>query len=46
MTSPAEPEDLDELVVHLADLTIDVEEKDTEVRIFAENATPIRAGPG
>jgi hypothetical protein len=30
------PEDLDELVVHLADLTIDVEEKDTKVRIFAE----------
>ena len=30
------PEDLDELVVHLADLTIDVEEKDTNVRIFAE----------
>jgi hypothetical protein len=30
------PEDLDELVVHLADLTIDVDEKDTRVRIFAE----------
>ncbi|MEU7905423.1 hypothetical protein [Actinoplanes sp. NPDC049118] len=30
------PEDLDELVVHLAELTIDVEEKDTKVRIFAE----------
>ncbi len=30
------PEDLDELVVHLADVTIDVEEKDTKVRIFAE----------
>jgi hypothetical protein len=30
------PEDLDELVVHLADLTLDVEEKDTKVRIFAE----------
>jgi hypothetical protein len=30
------PEDLDELVIHLADLTIDVEEKDTKVRIFAE----------
>jgi hypothetical protein len=30
------PEDLDELVVHLADLTIDVEEKDTKVKIFAE----------
>jgi hypothetical protein len=30
------PEELDELVVHLADLTIDVEEKDTKVRIFAE----------
>jgi hypothetical protein len=30
------PEDLDELVVHLGDLTIDVEEKDTKVRIFAE----------
>lgn len=30
------PEDLDELVVHLADLSIDVEEKDTKVRIFAE----------
>src|SRR2546423_11694744 len=30
------PEDLDELVVHLADLTIVVEEKDTQVRIFAE----------
>jgi polyhydroxyalkanoate synthesis regulator phasin len=30
------PEDLDELVLHLADLTIDVEEKDTKVRIFAE----------
>jgi hypothetical protein len=30
------PEDLDELVVHLADLTIDVEEKGTKVRIFAE----------
>jgi hypothetical protein len=30
------PEDLDELVVHLADLTIDVEEKDSKVRIFAE----------
>jgi hypothetical protein len=30
------PDDLDELVVHLADLTIDVEEKDTKVRIFAE----------
>jgi hypothetical protein len=30
------PEELDELVVHLADLTIDVEEKDTKVSIFAE----------
>jgi hypothetical protein len=30
------PDDLDELVIHLADLTIDVEEKDTKVRIFAE----------
>jgi polyhydroxyalkanoate synthesis regulator phasin len=30
------PEDLEELVVHLADLTIDVEEKDSKVRIFAE----------
>jgi hypothetical protein len=30
------PEDLDDLVVHLADLTIDLEEKDTKVRIFAE----------
>jgi hypothetical protein len=30
------PEDLDELVLHLADLTIDVDEKDTKVRIFAE----------
>ncbi|GAB1691924.1 SHOCT-like domain-containing protein [Krasilnikovia sp. M28-CT-15] len=30
------PEDFDDLVVHLADLTIDVEEKDTKVRIFAE----------
>jgi SHOCT-like protein len=30
------PEDLDELVVHLGDLTIDVDEKDTKVRIFAE----------
>jgi hypothetical protein len=34
--SQLKPEDLDELVVHLADLTIDVEEKDTKVRIFAE----------
>ncbi len=30
------PEDLDELVAHLADLTVDVEEKATKVRIFAE----------
>ncbi|GID92093.1 hypothetical protein ACFQFC_03655 [Amorphoplanes digitatis] len=30
------PEDLEDLVVHLGDLTIDVEEKDTKVRIFAE----------
>ncbi len=30
------PEDLDELVGHLADMTIDVEERDTKVRIFAE----------
>jgi len=30
------PDDLEQLVVHLADLTIDVEEKDTKVRIFAE----------
>jgi hypothetical protein len=30
------PEDLDELVVHLADLTIDVEEKDSKIKIFAE----------
>jgi hypothetical protein len=30
------PEELEELVVHLADVTIDVDEKDTRVRIFAE----------
>jgi len=30
------PEDLDDLVVQLADLTIDVEENETKVRIFAE----------
>ena len=36
MSPQLKPEDLDELVVHLGDLTIDVEEKDTKVRIFAE----------
>jgi hypothetical protein len=30
------PEDLDQLLVHLDNLTIDVEEKDTKVTIFAE----------
>ncbi|MEV6596340.1 hypothetical protein AB0M36_05660 [Actinoplanes sp. NPDC051346] len=30
------PEDLDDLVGQLGDLTIDVEEKDAKVRIFAE----------
>jgi SHOCT-like protein len=30
------PEELEELVLHLADVTIDVDEKDTKVRIFAE----------
>jgi hypothetical protein len=31
-----QPEDLNELVGHLADLTVEVEEKDHNVRIFAE----------